>query len=76
MNVYSSEAVDFFVLVLTSGAIALTALAVASAFAFTIAFGLFRESATASLEHRTVVETAGPVRGEFESRPMPAVTAA
>ena len=47
MDSYTSEAIDFFVLVLTSGMIAVAALAVASAFAFFVAFVLLRERAAA-----------------------------
>ena len=45
MNVYTSDAVGFFTLVITSGLIAASALAVASLIGFTVAFVLFRERA-------------------------------
>ena len=48
MNTYTSEVVDFFVLVLTSGLIAVTALAIASLIGFALAFVLFRERAMAA----------------------------
>lgn len=47
MNVYTSETVEFFTLVLTSGMIAVAALAVASLIGFSVAFVLFRERAAA-----------------------------
>ena len=43
MNVYTSDTVEFFTLVLTSGLIAVTALTVACLIGFTVAFVLFRE---------------------------------
>jgi hypothetical protein len=47
MNTYTSETVEFFTLVLTSGVIAATALAIASLISFTLVLVLFRERAAA-----------------------------
>jgi hypothetical protein len=71
MNLYTSEAVDFFVLVLTSGVIALTVLAIASAFAFTLAYGFFREPGAAP-KVRTVVGSEAQPQGAFATPLMPA----
>jgi len=72
MNVYTSDAVDFFALVLSSGAIALAVLAVVSAFAFTIAFGLFRTPAAARAVRPVFVGEVSPQRAfepEFVTAP-------
>ena len=47
MNVYTSEAVRFFELILTSGLIAVSALAVASLIGFTVTHLVFRERVVA-----------------------------
>ena len=49
MNAYTSETVEFFTLVLTSGMIAVAALAIASMIGFTVAFVLFRERAVVAV---------------------------
>jgi hypothetical protein len=68
MNSYASETIDFFVLVLTSGIIAVAVLAVVSAVVFTLTFGLFRERAAVPVtaDDRVTVPRAEP-------RPAPVV---
>lgn len=70
MNVYTSEAVDFFGLVMTSGIIALTALGVASVIALTLAYFLFREHAAVAAPVVDMRPKAQPAKAE------PAVKAA
>jgi hypothetical protein len=76
MNVYTSEAVDFFGLVLTSGIIALTALGIASVIAFTLAYFLFRERAVVAapaVDMRPQAEPAVKAAPERADRPQVAV---
>jgi ABC-type spermidine/putrescine transport system permease subunit II len=67
VNIYTSEAVDFFALVLTSGLIAVTALAVACLIGFTVAFVLFRERASVAVP--AGARAAAPA---IDIRPQPA----
>jgi len=56
MNVYTSEAVHFFELVLASGLIAVFALTVASLIGFTVTHLVFRERAGARSVSSTVAD--------------------
>ena len=67
MNTYTSETVEFFTLVLTSGVIAATALAIASLISFTLVLVLFRERATAAAVVPAGMPAVDPV---FEVRPQ------
>lgn len=56
MNVYTSDAVEFFTLVLTSGMIAVVALLVVSAIGFSAAFVLLREQNAAPAREQTAAQ--------------------
>jgi hypothetical protein len=73
MDTYTSDAMSFFMLVLTSGLIAVMVLSVACAISFTVAFVLFRERSLApqSAESRVAFPT---IVGEPRDR-LPVVPA-
>lgn len=67
MNGLSTDALEFFTIVLNSGLIALAALVVASAIAFTAAFVLFRERSAEPIRARAGSPVEVRPRGEIRA---------
>jgi hypothetical protein len=72
MNAYTTDTVEFFTLVLTSGMIAVAALAVASLIGFTVAFVLYRERDAASVSVGAMAVPAVEIRPRDVSPATPA----